>query len=381
MRSSCRALAAAACLAASAAAQSVPLGGTYPFYESAGVDLRHAIHDWFGPATAGGAYAARREIGSVLDQVFTPMLAAPGVIAYHPFLHPEISCFIRSFYLTSLDTMLADMDAAAPRPDGLRVYHASASGVILEAFLPSGPGGALEPFRVGLDISDTNFYLSDLAGSPGCVATAAYDQRVAAVADRLDSLFVTHAHGDHFSLSLNAALAYRQKMIGVTGSMYSAALGVGYPTDNLVAIPPGNYTLNPWVELSVYLGDQVGVQNNVYFFTFDVPVDGSPNDGVTFVHFGDNTNQAGVLAHAQWLASTGFLKPHVLTANFSGVDPQLVALLGARARFQTPAYEFYHFGVFFGLSIPTEAQRNPALRQPLVWGESMHYPADFWFAQ
>jgi glyoxylase-like metal-dependent hydrolase (beta-lactamase superfamily II) len=347
----------------------------YAPYERLGVDLRTAIRDWFGIHAQGSDYATRKIIADVLDFGLTPALDSAGGVLHHPFLYPESSCFVRAFYLESLNEIVTqmDVDAAAPAP-GVRVFYGGGSGIFVQTFVPSGPGGALAPYRVAVDFSDNTFGISVWI-APGCIQHPLYGQVLDAFAARLDACFVTHEHLDHASANLIVKLHQLGKPTYVTQSTADVAPFFGFPPQFLTVIPPGQYALNAWVSVDVYLGAQGPTPNNVYFLDFAPAISVG---GVTVCHFGDNGDLAGLEAHVQSLAASGFIQPTVFTTNCNTLTPTLLSLLGADVRVHSPVYEFGHLasGSFIVMALPSNPV-PPSQKLALFYGESAHWPSDF----
>ena len=375
-------------------------------FQNLGRDLRESIATSFGYTATGSNYATRRLIGNVFDDVFVARQSAPGFPTYHPFLQPSLRCFTRAFFLQSLDELIDAMDAGSPSSTGVRFYYVQASGVIAEVWLPNDSDGTLEPYRIGFDLSDDIVWLAEII-EPTCLAHAAFDFRWAALADRIDVLFVSHVHPDHWAPRIVTDMIARGKPVFVPQDMYTRLqalsqmsppsptplnpqeaidelFGLPFSSPLLTVLLPGRYSLRTAVEVDVFLGEQtVGagnpVENNVLFVNFDVPVDVTSGDqGITFVHFGDQ-NGPGLVAHVAGLVASGYVYDDVVVANYSNYEPQVGALLDFDVRLITPTYELAHFFALdanVGMKIPESPGAAPPYRVPLFWGEGVHYPND-----
>ena len=373
-------------------------------FEALGYDLRKAITDYFGYTATGSNYATRREVGLLMDDVMIARQTVPGMPDYHPFLNPALRSFTRSFFLQSLDEMIEAMDTATPTTSGVHVYYIQSSGVVVEAWFPAADG-TLEPFRVGIDVSDDVVWLSEIL-SPFAVDHHEFNLRWASLAERVDVLLTSHIHPDHWSPRFIAEMLIRGKPV-YGPSQFCAVirnLAASSPTNPmgldalaaidfmliqaesplLAALAPGTHTLRPGVDVNIHLGSQAlsatnVVENNVMFVNFDVTVDSmSANDGVTFVHFGDE-NGSALLPHVVDLVATGFVRDYVIVANYSNFEPLVGALLDYDVRLTTPTYQLAHFfapDAQVGMRIPTEANVDPSSRLPLFWGEGILCPGD-----
>lgn len=374
-----RSVLAAAVLATAASAQ-VPVG----YYENIGTIARQDIATVHGIHSHGANYDFRKSFFDLLDIAWSPTLAPGGGIAYHPFLYAEVSHFTRAFLLESWDQAIAQMDAAAANPpaDGVRVYALGGNSVIVETFIPTGPGGALAPFRVSVDFSDLTWIFSG-ALHPGTVTSSDVLARINAFADRIDSNMITHQHPDHFSVDMINAMNQRGKPTIMPNGMIAAGLQYGFSWPTAISAGSGVYPVSPYIEVAIHTGYQYDVECNVYFINFLHPSPTSQlGDGVTFIHFGDNEELVGLGTLITQLVGTGFIKDTVITANLGALPQAMIQQLSPDVRLQTPAYEFSHFageGGWFGANYPIESQFNPAQRLPLFWGESFHWPSDLPF--
>lgn len=355
---------------------------SYPYvtpFEQLAVTVRDDIVNINGIHSVGVDYATRKFYFDVFDVAWQPTLSAPGVIAYHPFLTPDVVDFTRAFFLRSWDQAIDDMDAGSPNPNGLRVYNFGGSSVVLEAYLPIGTEGSLKPYRIAVDFSDLTLLASGIM-MPTTITNADIEARTDALAERIDIQFNTHAHLDHFSLSFTAAMDDRQHPSVMPPGMLALGIQYGFALPTMVAAATGVFPGMPMIDAYVYTGYQWNLDCNVYVFNFNVPVSGGPNDGITFIHFGDNEDVAGAGAFLNALMSSGIIKNHVMTANCSNPQAMAMSLVIPDVKFMTPTWEFSHFngeGGWFGANCPTRQNLNPAVRLPLFPGESVHYPSDF----
>ena len=180
-------------------------------YAAIGYELREDIADHFGYSATGSNYDTRRTIGNLMDVALIARHTMPGMPIYHPFFHEPIRNFTRAFFLQSLDEMLEAMDAATPT-NGVRVYYVQSSGIIIEAWLPNETDGTLEPYRVGVDISD-DVVTGSQALAPYVIAQEEFGLRWASLADRLDAVFASHVHNDHWCARLVAEMLIRGKPV------------------------------------------------------------------------------------------------------------------------------------------------------------------------
>lgn len=355
----------------------------YAPYENLAVSLRAAIRDYFGIHASGSDYATRKAIADAMDGFMAWQVDPAGTTIYHPFLYPESTCFMRSFLNESLKQMIAEMDAdaLAPQAIGMKIWYTSENGTLIQVMLPTGPGGALQPFRIMFDFSDLVMTFSQQL-SPGCIGSSEFSTIVQDIAQRINLYSSSHEHPDHWSLQLLTAMQALGKPCVMTPTMVALTAIHGYSTANFYSIPTGVYPLAPGISLGVFNGAQIiqftgdpaptYIQNNVVFISFDIPVDGSPNDGVTFMHSGDN-NDPGIAAFLATATSAGAIKPHVVVANG-------LASLGAGSvdlTIGSPVFEVTHpAGANLFMNMPPEGGLNPAAWMPLFWGESIRYPLD-----
>lgn len=356
----------------------------YAPYENLAISLRQAIRQNFGIHATGSNYSTRKLIADSMDQLMGWQVDSTGQTLYHPFLYPEIACFSRAFLIESLEEMIAEMDAdaAAPQAVGVKAWYTSENGVLFQVMLPTGPGGSLRPFRVMYDFTDLFVDLSGAVG-PGCIAQSEWNTVVSQIAQRIDLMCISHIHPDHTSATLVGAMHLLNKPILVPASILYVAMNAGFNVSNFYVVPQGVWTLSPYITLSVFNGNQIiywtngnppdYVENKVHIFSFNVPVDGSPNDGVTVTHFGDNSDPA-LTPFLNGLVAQGVIKPHVVTANGLAAT----TTWATDVRIASPLWEITHVaGPGSQMNMPYEGLIVPSQWMPLFWGESIHYPLDF----